>query len=274
MVIFKTEKVSEHITRIYGINTELIYLVEGNQKAALIDTGSGFGSLKEVVCSLTKKPLLVIVTHGHTDHAMGAGEFQEVYMNHKDDYIYRKHGDKAFRWDGMKMSQVYHKLEADDYIETVPLNNFHDLKAGDSFDLGGIHLDIYECPGHTLGSMVILIREERTLLTGDACNNFTFLFEEYSLPIARYQESLEKLKKEIDGKYDKILLSHGDGVGPSDIIEGVIKVCMDIKQGNTDDINMEFRGTKGLIAKELIMPQMLRKDGGHGNIVYNKDRIY
>ena len=43
MVTFKTEKVSDRVTRIFGICTELMYLVEGEDKAALIDTGSGFG---------------------------------------------------------------------------------------------------------------------------------------------------------------------------------------------------------------------------------------
>ena len=89
MVTFKTEKVSDRVTRIFGICTELMYLVEGEDRAALIDTGSGFGSLKQTVEKLTDKPVIVLLTHGHVDHAMGAGEFETVYMNHNDDDIFK-----------------------------------------------------------------------------------------------------------------------------------------------------------------------------------------
>ena len=71
MVTFRTEKVSDRITRIFGTSGELWYLVEGSEKAALLDTGSGLGHMKPLIESLTDKPLLVLLTHGHVDHAMG-----------------------------------------------------------------------------------------------------------------------------------------------------------------------------------------------------------
>ncbi len=46
MLQFSTEAVSPHITRIYAFATELMYLVEGRTQNILIDTGSGYGSLK------------------------------------------------------------------------------------------------------------------------------------------------------------------------------------------------------------------------------------
>ena len=62
MVQFHAEKISEHATRIYGLAGEQMYLVEGAQKAALIDTGSGAGSLRQYVESLTDRPVIVLVT--------------------------------------------------------------------------------------------------------------------------------------------------------------------------------------------------------------------
>lgn len=274
MVNFRTEKVSERVTRIYAICTELMYLVEGEKKAALIDTGSGFGSLKAVVEQLTDKPVIVLLTHGHTDHAMGAGEFDTVYMNRKDDYIYGPHGEKAFRLEGLEMSEDREQVRDADYIPTVSSDNFIDLKGGDIFDLGGVTIEIYDCAGHTRGSVVMLIREERMLLLGDACNNFTFLFEDYSLSVSEYADNLKKLKQETDGKYDMVLASHGNGQLPVDIIEGNIGVCEDIKAGKADAIPFCFRGKSGLIAKAATGPGGGRADGGSGNIVYNKDRVF
>ena len=270
MVNFRTEKISDRVTRIYAVCTELMYLVEGDEKAALLDTGSGFGSLRSVVDQLTDKPVIVLLTHGHTDHAMGAGEFDVVYMNHKDDYIYGPHGEEAFRRDGMTMSEDYDKMEPGDYIPTVPAENFHDLKGGDKFNLGGVTIELYDCAGHTRGSLAMLIKEERMLLLGDACNNFTFMYDDYSLTISEYEENLKKLKAETDGKYDTVLASHGDGRLPGDIIDGVIALCEDIKSGKAEEIPFTFRGTHGLVART---EAQTREKGKCGNIVYNKGRI-
>lgn len=273
MVNFRVEKLTDRVTRIYAVCTELMYLVEGEDRAALIDTGSGFGSLRAVVERLTDKPVIVLLTHGHTDHAMGAGEFETVYMNHRDDYIYGPHGDKAFRLSGLELAEGYDQREDEDYIPTAPVERFRNLQGGDVFDLGGVTIEVYDCAGHTKGSVVMLIREERMLLLGDACNNFTFLYDDYSLTVSEYQENLKRLKIQTDGTYDTVLASHGDGRLPADIIDGMIALCQEVKDGKAEEIPFYFRGTKGLIAKPMTGPGGRRLDGGSGNLVYSKDRI-
>ena len=67
---FRSEKIQERITRIYAFSTELMYLVEGNDRAALLDTGSGIGFVRPYVETLTSKPISVFLTHGHVDHAI------------------------------------------------------------------------------------------------------------------------------------------------------------------------------------------------------------
>ncbi len=267
-LVFRTEKVTERITRIYAFATELMYLVEGTEKAVLIDTGSGIGSLKACVEQLTDKPVVVLVTHGHVDHAMGAAEFENVYMSHEDDYIYEKHGTDAFRRSCFSTVTPPFEAGEEDLIPTMRLSEIKNLKEGDRFDLGGISVEIYACPGHTRGSVVMLIPEERLLITGDACNLFTFVYDDYSTTITEYEESLKALLEKVGGKYDNVLLSHGDGNGYPELIEDVIQVCEDIKAGRADDIPFEFLGTTGLVAKAVDPSR-----GERGNIVYNKDRI-
>lgn len=242
MLQFKTEKLTDRVTRIYGFCGELMYLVEGKEKAALLDTGTGIGSLKACVRQLTDKPVMVLLTHGHVDHAMGAPEFEEVYMNHKDDYIYNEHCSLEFRKAGLEGTPLEQEVTAADFIPEAPCGTFRDLKGGDAFDLGGTTIEIYDCPGHTLGSVAMLIPEERSVLLGDACNYFTFMFDDYSTTITEYEESLKRLSGELAGKFDTVYLSHGDGNGHKEIMEDVIAVCEDIKAGNTDDIPFSFHG--------------------------------
>ncbi len=272
MLEFKTEKLTERVTRIFAFSTELVYLVEGDTMAALLDTGSGIGSLKACVEGLTDKPVIVLMTHGHVDHAMGAGEFENIYMSRVDDYIYNEHSRDDFRRAGLAMCPPEYGVTPKDMIPAPSCDAFRDLKEGDVFDLGGVHIEIFSCPGHTKGSVVMLIPEERAVLLGDACNYFTFMFDTYSTSIAEYEKSLERLEKKLDGRYDTVYLSHGDGNGHKEMIRDVMAVCEDIINGNTDDVPFEFMGSTGLIAKAMT-PQMERADGGRGNIVYNKENV-
>jgi glyoxylase-like metal-dependent hydrolase (beta-lactamase superfamily II) len=253
-----------------------MYLVEGSQKAALLDTGSGIGHIRPLIEKLTDKPLIVILTHGHVDHAMGAPEFEDdtpVYMSPLDNEVHKQHSDLDFRKASLFMvpEEVVSKIEESDYIP-VRKKEYLPLSHGDTFDLGDLTLEIYACPGHTPGSVTILIREERALLTGDACNSFTFLFFRTCLSISDYKESLRALKEQTDGKYDTVYVSHGTGDMTSDIIQNVMEVCDDILAGNVDNVPFEFMGEKSVIAKAMT-PEMTRVDGKIGNIVYDPAHI-
>jgi glyoxylase-like metal-dependent hydrolase (beta-lactamase superfamily II) len=270
-MLFKAEKLSDRVTRIFAPCTELIYLVEGDERAALLDSGSGIGSLKNFVATLTDKPITVLCTHGHIDHAMGAPEFDDVYLNKVDDYIYNQHATHKMKELALEMYKLEGVSEAD-FIPEAGIGIFKDLKDGDSFPLGGETIEIYDCPGHTRGSVVMLLVTERALLLGDACNYFTFMFDDYSTSITEYEESLKKLALRLEGKFDTVYLSHADGNGHKEMIEDVIAVCDDIKSGNTDDVPFSFMGVTACIAKAM-GPDMKRSDGGRGNIVYNKSKI-
>ena len=275
MVHFRTEKVSDTITRIFGTSGELWYLVQGSEKAALLDTGSGLGHMKPLISELTDKPLIILLTHGHVDHAMGATEFDcPIYMNSADDAVYEEHKPFAKRAEGLCMvpPEVRDAIEDSDYIpyRTEP---FLPLNHGDIFDLGGVTIEAYRCPGHTPGSMVFLMREERTVLMGDACNFFTFMFFSYCTPIETFRKNLITLREQLAGKFDRVLLSHGDGNAPVSIIDGVIGVCEDIMNGKADDVPFSFMGEPAVIAKAVAGPGA-RADGGIGNIVYNTANIW
>src|SRR5580765_436826 len=81
---FSATKAGEGLWIISDHGSDNIYLVEGNDKAMLIDTGLGVARLSAFVKTLTTKPLIVVNTHGHPDHAGGDFEFKAVYANSAD----------------------------------------------------------------------------------------------------------------------------------------------------------------------------------------------
>lgn len=266
-LVFRTERVSPHTTRIFGFNGELMYLVAGRERAALLDTGSGFGSLKGCVDKLTDKPVTVLLTHGHTDHALGAAEFDDVRISPVERRAYERHSEMAFRRRSGAMWRDFPLLRDDQIVPAMPFERMTPLRHGDVFDLGGVTVEMLACPGHTRGMLTALIREERLLLLGDACNFLTFLYDDLSTGVAEYRESLRWLRGETDGRYNAVLLSHGDGHGVPDMIKSVMDVCADILNGRDDAQPFEFLGARARVAK-AIGPNGRRRDGGAGNVVY------
>lgn len=272
MVEFRTEDVSEHIKRIYGISTDLMYLIEGSEKSVLIDTGSGFGSLRTIVDYTAQTPVTVLLSHGHKDHAMGAFEFDEVYMNHADDDVYRHHSQKIFRLSAFD-NYFTHKSKVEfnideDYFPAVDCAGFKNLSDGDSFDLGGVHVDVFGLPGHTPGSMTFLVREERLMILGDACNALTFLSGDAACSVQQYKENLEAFLDKTAGLYDVALSSHDTGELYPEVVQENIAICEKILNGVDDAEPFDSTGRKGLVAVKGRDPSR-----GHGNIVYNPDKI-
>ena len=118
----------------------------------------------------------------------------------------------------------------------------------------------------------ILIKEVRMLMTGDAANQATFLFDKFSHGITSYEKSMKELLSKTYGKFDKILLSHGSGDAPKELLVNIIQLCEDIKAGNADDVPFDFMGQRAYIAKKA-NEQFDRVDGGVGNIIYSKEKI-
>lgn len=278
---FQIHPINARIDRITDIAGTHFYLVKGDREAALLDTGVGCGPLDECVRSLTDLPVKVLITHGHVDHAMGAKAFEDVWLSPLDREVYAEHSQTVFRLNYIRGSAMSGgmpdcaDIAADSLEAPRAFEVFRPLSPGDSFDLGGISIEVLEGAGHTPGCVTFLIPELRTLLLGDACNPFTYLFDTTCSTVADYREMLLRLKTSVDGRFEHVLLCHGpDGRGTTDLIENVIAVCDDILRGDVD--NMPFRGFHGepvFIAKAMDFTTFSRVDGRSGNIVYNPARI-
>ena len=71
------------ISEFYLVNA---FLLVGEEKAVLFDTGCGIGTIREICERITEKPITVMLTHGHFDHSGGLYQFTDcdVYMHPAD----------------------------------------------------------------------------------------------------------------------------------------------------------------------------------------------
>lgn len=274
MDYFSAEKINDKITVIRSRSGELMYLVEGSERAALIDTCIGVSGLKTLVERLTPKPVTVLVSHGHIDHAMGAPEFASAYMDPRDIPLYQSQCSIAERrgYAGGNAGSEAAQMPDSVFVPAAPDYAFEAYPENMSFDLGGIHVDAYAFPGHTRGCMVFLIREERILILGDVCNNATFLFDEVCSSVAAYRAQVQDTAGQLEGLYDRIFAMHHVMELQPDILPQMIGVCDDIIGGRADDLPFQFMGKRAMIAKKC-NERFEREDGRCANLIYDPDKI-
>lgn len=274
MEFFQIEKVTPSTTKITDVTGVAMYLVEGREKAVLIDTATGTGDLKAFVDTLTDKPLEVILTHGHCDHAGGAAPFEKVWLHKNDWALVKHHAGMPMKTEYVQFSvppEVWAQIKPEDFAPEREAG-YLPLEDGQLFDLGGVTLEIVHVPGHTQGMCCVLNREERSILFGDACNPSVFLWDEESSCVEDYRNSLLELKKQED-RWDTVYLSHASTTVDRSVLDGVIQVCQEIMADQNDWQPFEFLGHHLKLAKKTD-PAMQRLDGGLGNIVYNPEKIF
>ena len=142
-----------------------MYLIEGEDKAVLIDTGTRCADLDKIVGQITPKPLEVIVTHMHPDHAGCIKYFDKVWMHRADTVLVAQH--------------------AADYE-----GEFLYMEEGQVFDLGGRKLEVAWMPGHTPGSVVLLDKANGDCYSGDAFGSGEVWLQCVPMsPVATFHES-------------------------------------------------------------------------------------
>jgi len=222
------------------------------------------GDLGRFVKGITDKPVTVLLTHGHLDHAFGAAWFDDVRMNPLEVPVIQAH--RPLSAAVIEEARGEGRVTADAPDSTM----FGPLTGGDVLDLGRLTVRVVDAAGHTPGSLAFLIAEERVLVTGDAANQFTFMFHDEAAGIAQYRESLGRLRADTQGLYDRILISHGTGDAPFFLLDELDVLCARILAREDDAVRFEFMGRCGLIA---------RKAGGteqvddNANIVYNPQTL-
>ena len=189
--------VADHIYALDEFGVDIMYLAEGKERAMLVDTGAGLGRLKETVKALTDKPVFVVNTHGHIDHALGNYEFDEVYLNEKDGWMTEPPYMTNEKWQEFCMRQrkepAYTGLDltGKSLCLQKPSGN---IAEGMRFDLGGREFEAIGISGHTPGSMVFLDSKNRILISGDSVVSTPILiFDTYSSSVEEYLRDLKKL---------------------------------------------------------------------------------
>lgn len=158
--------------------TDNCYLVVNGKNALLFDTSSGM-SCDKVIEECSKYDLkLVVLSHTHFDHAENAAEISArfgvpVAYHKADDELFDNYDAQPLKSYGIVGYTVL-QLSLTQLKETKvtrPLNRIF-IKEGDTFgNYGFPDVKVVELPGHTKGSIGLLV-SDHSLLAGDALDNW------------------------------------------------------------------------------------------------------
>ena len=191
------------------------YLVVGEDRACVIDTMMGYNNLREAVRRITDKPVVVVNTHGHPDHIYGNVYFEEAFLHPADREIAREYSEEP---------EFVALCEA----RGLAMPPFRDILPGDVIDLGGRTLEVFALPGHSPGGILLLLREDRVLFTGDSVNHHLWMQLPDCLPLREYVKELDKVLF-LQERADVIL--HGHARAEDDISlmrcmrDGIEEIC-------------------------------------------------
>lgn len=133
-----------------------VVINEENRECFIIDPGAAAKQLTERIRKDELKPVAILLTHGHFDHAGAAEDLSENFGIK----IYAHEVEKETLSDSRKNvswmvgnEESYH---ADVYV-----------KDGQELDLAGFHIRVLHTPGHTEGGCCYYLPYEDVLFSGD-----------------------------------------------------------------------------------------------------------
>jgi glyoxylase-like metal-dependent hydrolase (beta-lactamase superfamily II) len=170
---FEVYKVAPAVFAIYEPHQaeEIIsYLIVGEKRALLFDTGMGISDIRKVTVELTRLPVVVLNSHTHNDHVGDNWRFETVYGMDTDFTRQNARGSREDAQAEVTPDQICGNLpkgfDTRTYV-TRPWKIEASRHDGDRIDLGGRSLEIIATPGHTPDAISLLDRANGLLFTGD-----------------------------------------------------------------------------------------------------------
>lgn len=232
-VIYRINKDTFALLEPFHIEEVVSYLLIGEEKALLFDTGMGVVSIRQEVEALTKKELIVLNSHSHYDHVGGNYEFTNVWAFNNDWEMKRlKNGDYSQkRFKNFEDSNI-----CTDLPSGFDKNSYHIkpsvvskvIKDQERIDLGNRELLIHHTPGHSPASICIQDFQNKLLFTGDTLYPGEMYLDLEGSDFDMYIKSINYL----NDLYEEVLFlcpGHNEALISKDYLLNFKKACEKVK---------------------------------------------
>jgi glyoxylase-like metal-dependent hydrolase (beta-lactamase superfamily II) len=219
------------------------FLVEGQERAVLIDTGTGVGDIGTLIRELTSLPVTVVTTHAHWDHVGGNRHFSTVLAPAAS------HAALSRGWSDARMARALAPSELSGPLPDgtdpersgiPPLEPNGTVGEGDRLDLGGRTLEVLETPGHCPDLIVLLDRANGILFGTDAVYAAGLYAQSTESDLPTYLATLRRLVALIP-ELRVVYSSHGTVPFAPELIADMERAMVEVMAGRMAD-RAEFGG--------------------------------
>jgi glyoxylase-like metal-dependent hydrolase (beta-lactamase superfamily II) len=261
---FEVYKVAPAVFAIYEPHQSeetISYLIQGDKKAVLFDTGMGISNLKKVTSELTRLPIIVLNSHTHDDHVGDNWQFATIYGMDTDFTRKNAQGSRQDAQQEVAADQICGALpkgfNPKTYV-TRPWKITSYIHDGDRIDLGGRTLEVLATPGHTPDAISLLDRANGLLFTGDTYYPATIWLYRPETDFAAYDASIRRLAA-LAPQIKTVLGAHNIPVAPPSVLLRLVVAFEAVRDGKVaptpgdpgqviykvDDFSFRMRTPKG-----------------------------
>ena len=209
------------------------YLIVGDKRALLFDTGMGISDLKKVTTELTKLPIVVLNSHTHDDHVGDNWEFDTIYGMDTDFTRQNARGSREDAQAEVTPDQICGSLpkgfDAKAYV-TRPWKISSYIHDGERIDLGGRPLEVIATPGHTPDAISLLDRENGLLFTGDTYYPAPIWLYRPETDLDAYAASIRRLAALVP-QVKLVLGAHNVPVASPSVLPRLVAAFDDVRAG-------------------------------------------
>jgi glyoxylase-like metal-dependent hydrolase (beta-lactamase superfamily II) len=214
------------------------YLILGDKRAMLFDTGMGISDLKKVTSELTKLPIVVLNSHTHDDHVGDNWEFETVYGVDTDFTRQNARGSRDDAQAEVTPDQICGALpkgfDAKSYV-TRPWKISSYIHDGEKIDLGGRSLEVITTPGHTPDAISLLDRANGLLFTGDTYYPAPIWLYRPETYLDAYATSVRRLAA-LAPQVKLVLGAHNVPVAPPSVLPRLVTAFDEVRAGRVKPV--------------------------------------
>ena len=216
------------------------FLILGENRAVLFDTGLGIGDIKRVVESLTSLPMVVLNSHTHNDHVGDNWEFPRIYGMDTEFTRTNAKGSSADAQaelaPGALCGQWPAGFDPKTYA-TRPWQITRWIHDGDTVDLGGRVLEVIATPGHTPDAICLLDRKNGLLFTGDTYYPGPIWLYRPETDLDAYVHSVERIAA-LAPRLHLLLPSHNVPVAGPSLLPKLAAAIQEVRAGAVRPVSM------------------------------------
>ncbi len=233
---FEVYKIRPGVFAIYEphqLEEVISYLIIGDDKALLFDTGMGISNIQAVVAGLTKLPVSVVNSHTHNDHVGDNWRFRDVYGMDTDFTRTNARGSKEDAQAELAPNEICGALPVGFDAKAYATKPFHItrwLHDGDKIDLGGRTLKVIGTPGHTPDAIALLDDANGLLFTGDSFYLGPIYLYRPETDLEAYVASMQKLAL-LSPHLQLLLPSHNVPVADPGYLPKVVTAMQQVRRG-------------------------------------------